>query len=119
MKLSKFHFPPALVLVIQVLFTCVLSAAPNVIIVLTDDLGFGDIYNLHQKNRDNGAGGGVAGDRIRNGSEEAFINTPYIDRMAAEGAKLTRHYTSAPVCAPARGSLLQGRDQGHANIRNN
>lgn len=87
---------------------------------MTDDLGFGDIYNLHQYKRDNGAGvGGVAEDGIINGSEEAFIYTPNIDRMAAEGAKLTRHYTSAPVCAPARGSLLQGRDQGHANIRNN
>ena len=96
-----------------------LSAAPNVIVIMTDDLGFGDIYNLHQYKRDNGAGGGIAGDGIINGSEEAFIYTPNIDRMAAEGAKLTRHYTSAPVCAPARGSLLQGRDQGHANVRNN
>lgn len=104
-------------------FSCLtlsLSAAPNVIVVLTDDLGFGDIYCLHQNKRDNGAGtGGIAGDGLINGTEEAFIYTPYIDRMAAEGSKLTRHYTSAPVCAPARGSLLQGRDQGHANIRDN
>ena len=95
-------------------------AAPNIIIVLTDDLGYGDIYNLHQHKRDNGDGDdGIAGDGIINGTEEPFIHTPYIDQMAAEGAKLTRHYTSAPVCAPARGSLLQGRDQGHANIRDN
>ncbi|QQL44826.1 sulfatase-like hydrolase/transferase [Sulfuriroseicoccus oceanibius] len=95
------------------------ATQPNVIVILTDDLGYGDVYNLHQHVRDNGAGGGIAGDGIINGSEEPFIYTPEIDRMAAEGAKLTRHYTSAPVCAPARGSLLQGRDQGHANIRNN
>lgn len=96
------------------------TAAPNVIFIMVDDLGFGDIYNLYQHTRDNGQGtGGIAGDGIRNGTEEPFIYTPHIDRMAAEGAKLTRHYTAAPVCAPARGSLLQGRDQGHANIRNN
>lgn len=100
-------------------FSTPLLAAPNVIVVLTDDLGYGDIYNLHQNTRDDGSGGGIAGDGIINGSEEAFIYTPHIDRMAAEGAKLTRHYTSAPVCAPARGSILQGRDQGHANIRDN
>lgn len=102
------------------MLTLSLTAAPNVIVVLTDDLGYGDIYCLHQHKRDNGDGtGGIANDGLINGDEEAFIYTPYIDRMAAEGAKLTRHYTSAPVCAPARGSLLQGRDQGHANIRNN
>jgi len=96
------------------------AAQPNVIFIMVDDMGYGDIYNLYQHTRDNGAGtGGIAGDGIRNGTEEPFIYTPNIDRMAAEGAKLTRHYTAAPVCAPARGSLLQGRDQGHANIRDN
>jgi len=101
------------------LFTSGVSAKPNVIFIMVDDMGHGDIYNLSQHTRDNGAGGGIAGDGIRNGTEEPFIYTPNIDRMAAEGAKLTRHYTAAPVCAPARGSLLQGRDQGHANIRDN
>ena len=104
-------------------FSCLtisLSAAPNVIFVMTDDLGFGDLYSFHQHTRDNGAGtGGIAGDGIRNGTEEAFIYTPNLDTMAAEGAMMTRHYTSAPVCAPARASFLQGRDQGHANVRNN
>jgi len=94
-------------------------AKPNVIFIMCDDLGYGDIYNLFQHNRDNGAGGGIAGDGIINGSEADFIYTPNLDRMAAEGAKLTRHYTCAPVCAPARGSLIQGRDQGHSNVRNN
>ena len=95
------------------------TAKPNIVLIMCDDLGYGDIYNLFQHTRDNGAGGGTAGDGIINGSEKPFIYTPNLDRMAAEGAKLTRHYTCAPVCAPARGSLIQGRDQGHSNVRNN
>ena len=95
------------------------AAKPNVIFIMCDDLGYGDIYNLFQHTRDDGAGGGIAGDGLINGSEKPFLYTPNLDRMIAEGAKLTRHYTSAPVCAPARGSLLQGRDQGHANVRDN
>jgi len=99
---------------------CLTAATqPNVVLIMCDDLGYGDIYNLFQNTRDNGAGGGIAGDGIINGSEADFIYTPYLDRMAAEGAKLTRHYTAAPVCAPARGSLIQGRDQGHSNVRDN
>jgi arylsulfatase A-like enzyme len=45
--------------------------------------------------------------------------TPQLDRLASTGAKLTHHYTAAPVCAPARASLYSGRHQGHANVRNN
>ena len=111
------HFLTALALSTGLLTSA--TAAPNVIFILVDDLGYGDLYNTYQHVRDNGAGGGVASDGIRNGSEKPFIYTPHIDCMASEGARLLRHYTAAPVCAPARGSLMQGRDQGHANIRNN
>ncbi|QQL44829.1 sulfatase-like hydrolase/transferase [Sulfuriroseicoccus oceanibius] len=86
---------------------------PNIILVLVDDLGYGDLYSLHQHKRD------TNGNRVIDEGEQPFINTPHLDQMAEQGALMTRHYTSAPVCAPARGSLIQGRDQGHANIRNN
>lgn len=86
---------------------------PNIVLVLVDDLGYGDLYSLHQHTRD------TNGNRVIDEDELPFINTPHLDQMAEQGALMTRHYTSAPVCAPARGSLIQGRDQGHANIRDN
>jgi len=60
---------------------------PNVIIILADDLGYGDLgcYG-HPK-----------------------FKTPCLDRMAAEGARLTRFYTPMPYCAPTRASLMTGR----------
>ena len=75
---------------------------PNLIFILADDLGYGDIGVLWQNQ--------VAGDKK--------FRTPHFDRMAAEGMILNQHYTGAPVCAPARGSLLAGVHQGHAHIRN-
>lgn len=112
----------------RILFSCLSAtfavsslamAAPNIIFVLTDDLGYGDLGIFHQNSRDNGAGGGTAGDGLINGTEAPHIHTPHLDTLAREGAMMTRHYSSAPVCAPARGSLLLGRDQGHANVRDN
>ena len=48
-----------------------------------------------------------------------FFSTPNIDTLARDGAKLTQHYSAAPVCAPSRASLLSGLTQGHANVRDN
>ncbi|MDF1862327.1 MAG: sulfatase-like hydrolase/transferase [Verrucomicrobiales bacterium] len=75
---------------------------PNLIFILADDLGYGDIGVLWQNAR---------------AGEKKFA-TPNFDRMAAEGMILNQHYTSAPVCAPARGTLLTGVHQGHCTIRN-
>lgn len=74
---------------------------PNIIFFFVDDLGYGDLGCFWQD--------------AKSGTQK--FDTPGIDTMAAEGAKLTHHYISASVCAPSRASLLQGRHQGHADVR--
>ncbi|TVP54550.1 MAG: sulfatase [Mongoliibacter sp.] len=78
---------------------------PNIIFILTDDLGYGDIGVLFQNQRQK--------------EGKPFHKTPNLDRFASEGMTLTRHYAPAPVCAPSRASLLLGQHQGHASVRNN
>ena len=63
------------------------SAPPNIVIIFADDLGIGDI-------------GPYGNTRIK---------TPHLDRMAAEGARLTSFFASASVCTPSRGGLLMGQ----------
>src|SRR5687767_6148970 len=70
---------------------------PNIVFILADDLGFGDLGCYGQK----------------------IIRTPSIDRMAAEGMKLTQHYSGNAVCAPSRCVLMTGKHPGHAFIRDN
>ena len=84
------------------------SAKPNIIFILTDDLGFGDVGTFFQHFR-----------KEQNDRSKPWENTPQLDKMAAEGIKLTDHYCPAPVCAPSRASLLLGVHQGHANVRDN
>jgi arylsulfatase A-like enzyme len=81
---------------------------PNIIFILTDDLGYGDIGVFFQNER-----------KKNNLRHEPYTLTPNLDKMGAEGAVLTNHYAAAPVCAPSRGSLLSGLSQGHANVRDN
>lgn len=81
---------------------------PNIIFILTDDLGYGDVGVFFQNKR------AAAQDRSK-----PFTLTPNLDKMAALGATLPEHYCAAPVCAPSRASLLLGQSQGHANVRDN
>ncbi len=81
---------------------------PNIVFILADDLGNGDLGVFHQNQRRD------SGDRSK-----PWHRTPNIDRLAAEGIALPHHYCAAPVCAPSRASLLTGLHQGHANVRDN
>ncbi|MEJ5995396.1 sulfatase-like hydrolase/transferase [Pedobacter sp. Du54] len=81
---------------------------PNIIFILTDDLGYGDIGVFYQNLRKS--------QNIRN---HPFTQTPNLDKLANGGAMLMQHYAAAPVCAPSRASLFLGQNQGHANVRDN
>ncbi len=81
---------------------------PNIIFILTDDLGVGDIGVFFQNQR-----------KKNNKRSQPWELTPNIDNIASRGATLTQSYCNAPVCAPSRASLLLGVNQGHANIRDN
>lgn len=70
---------------------------PNIIFVMADDLGYGDLGCYGQKT----------------------IKTPHIDRMAAEGMRFTDHYAGCTVCAPSRCSLMTGLHTGHTYVRGN
>lgn len=70
---------------------------PNIVFILADDLGYGDVGAYGQKK----------------------ILTPGIDRLAKEGILFTDFYAGAPVCSPSRGVLLTGKNTGHATIRGN
>lgn len=85
-----------------------LPPRPNVIFILADDLGYGDLGVFWQNQRRK------IGDRSK-----PWHTTPQLDQLAAEGITLPHQYCAAPVCAPARASLLTGLHQGHANVRDN
>lgn len=73
------------------------SAKPNIIYLLADDLGYGDLGSYGQQ----------------------LIRTPHLDAMAADGLRLTQHYAGAPSCHPSRCVLFTGKHTGHAFIRGN
>ena len=70
---------------------------PNIIFIMADDLGYGDV--------------GVYGQQL--------IKTPNIDRLSAQGMRFSDYYSGAAVCAPARSVLMTGLHTGHTRIRGN
>ncbi len=88
------------IFVVSVGTTAVGSTAaerPNIIFILADDLGYGDLGSYGQK----------------------VIRTPRLDRMAAEGVRFTQFYAGATVCAPSRSVLMTGQHMGHTHVRGN
>jgi len=71
---------------------------PNVIFILADDLGYGNVRSFNPKSK---------------------IPTPNIDKLAGEGIKFTRFYAGNTVCAPSRCALMTGYTMGHAWVRGN
>ena len=76
---------------------CACMGKPNIIYIVADDLGYGDIGCYGQQK----------------------IKTPNIDRLATEGMLFTQHYAGCPVSAPSRCSLMTGLHTGHTQIRGN
>ncbi len=70
---------------------------PNILFILADDLGYGDLGCYGQEK----------------------IKTPNLDKLAAEGVRFTQVYAGSTVCAPSRCSLMTGLDTGHAYVRGN
>jgi len=70
---------------------------PNIVYILADDLGYGDLSCYGQKK----------------------FETPNIDQLASRGMLFTQHYAGCTVCAPSRSSLMTGQTSGHTPIRGN
>ena len=71
--------------------------SPNIIFILCDDLGYGDLGCYGQK----------------------YIHTPRLDSMAAQGIRFTQAYAGSPVSAPSRATLMTGQHTGHTEVRGN
>jgi len=93
MKVSPVYIIPA-ILGISLPAVGAAGTKPNIIYILADDLGYGDL--------------GCYG--------QTKIETPNIDQLAAKGIKFTQHYAGSTVCAPSRASLLTGRHTGHGYL---
>jgi arylsulfatase A-like enzyme len=72
-------------------------ARPNIVFILADDLGWGDLGSFGQRE----------------------IDTPHLDRMAVEGLRFTHAYAGSTVCAPSRAALMTGQHTGRTSVRGN
>ena len=94
----KKYFPYLLVILFFSFSTGIVAQTrPNIVFILADDMGYGEIEPFGQR----------------------LIKTPNLTRMANEGMILTNHYAGTSVCAPSRCSLMTGLHTGHSEVRGN
>lgn len=101
-------FAAGLALAVATMIGAEVPARPNIVFIVADDLGYGDVGVLWQNRR-----------AEMGGPRSPAFATPRLDALAREGVVLRHHLSAAPVCAPSRASLLSGRTQGHASVRDN
>src|SRR3954447_22214660 len=87
----------AVAILLSAMATAVTAAQPNILFILADDLGYGDVGCYGQKQ----------------------IQTPHIDRLGAQGVRFTQCCAGSTVCAPSRCTLMTGMHTGHARVRGN
>lgn len=99
MKISHrtLYFLPLLTAGLTTLTAAEKIPQPNIIFILCDDMGYGDLGCYGQQ----------------------YIQTPNLDRMAAEGMRFTQAYAGSPVSAPSRATLMTGQHTGHTHVRGN
>src|SRR5215212_584139 len=90
-------FFTALALLIVAADRCAAAQRPNVVFIIADDLGYGDISPYGQQK----------------------IRTPNLERLANSGMRFTTFYSGHNVCAPSRCVLMTGKHPGHAYVRGN
>jgi arylsulfatase A-like enzyme len=88
---------PVLLLILSATVSSNAADRPNLIWIMADDLGYGDLGCYGQK----------------------VITTPHLDRMARDGMRFTQFYAGATVCAPSRSVLMTGLHHGHTRVRGN
>ncbi|MFT4094186.1 MAG: sulfatase-like hydrolase/transferase [Niabella sp.] len=81
---------------------------PNIIYILVDDMGIGDVGVYYQNYR-----------KQQDKRNWPYMQTPHIDKLAGNGAQINHGYVNAPVCVTSRASFLLGATQGHTKVRDN
>ena len=96
-KSLKYMLTAAVIAPALSLCTIAAETKPNIVYILADDLGYGEV--------------GVYGQKL--------INTPNIDKLAVDGLRFTQHYSGSTVCAPTRSTILEGKHTGYSTVRGN
>ena len=86
-----------LILLLLITISAIEAKTPNLVLILADDLGYGDLSCFGQKT----------------------LKTPQLDKMASEGIKFSQFYAGSTVCAPSRSVLMTGKHMGRTTVRGN